>query len=229
MENAEIKFMKVISDPSLFLGAQTSVQILILQKKKKPKVNQKYIVDLKELTGSPVSRFLFTKDVKEFKGSWAGAQSLYNLGYDVITGPLSWNQYRANLSSTQKNKDFLPVYYSKDIGSDGKISFNTSMNTRRYMDSKAKAPLSGDAILVNRIVGGVGTGSLRVSLVSGDYFAENHVNVIIPRAGVKQKVSLKRLHKELISNKEISSYLRAFTGNTQLSASELKYFVPVKL
>ena len=229
MKNTEIKFMKVISDPSLFLGAQTSVQILILQKKSKPKFSQKYVIDLKELTGSPVSRFLFTEDTKKFKENWLGAESIYNLGYDVITGPLSWNQYRANLSSKKRNKDYIPVYYSKDIGSDGKIAFNATMDARRYMDSKAKTPLSGDAILVNRIVGGVGTGSLRVSMVSGEYFAENHVNVIVPRQGVKQRISLKGLHKELVSNKEISLYLQAFTGNTQLSASELKYFIPIKI
>lgn len=228
LKNSEIKFMKVISDPTLFLGAQTSVQVLILQKKTKPKVNQKYIVNLRELTGSRVSRFLFTEDAKKFKENWVGAESIYNLGYDVITGPLSWNQYRVNLSPRQENKYYLPVYYSKDIGQDGKISFNNAMDTRRYMDSKAKTPLSGEAILVNRIVGGVGTGSLRGIMVSGSYFAENHVNVIIPRKGVPQKISLKRLHKKLIGNDELSSYIQAFTGNTQLSASELKYFIPIK-
>ena len=228
VKNSEIKFIKVINDSTLFLEAQTSVQIIILQKKINPKLNKRYVVDLKKITSSPVSRYLFTEVAGKIEESWTGKSSIYNLGYTVITGSLPWNQHKTSLYAEQ-SEGFLLVYYSKDIGSDGKITFNPNMDKRRFMDSTKKDPLEGQAILVNRIVGGVGVGALRAAMVKGKYYAENHVNVIIPRVETKQLVSLPKLHKALTSDPSIKGYLQAFTGNTQLSASELKYFIPIEI
>lgn len=228
MKHAEIKHISVITDSSLFIEAQTSVQIIVFQKKAKPVINPKHILDLKKVTGSPEEKCLFTEDAKKIASFWKDKTSIYNLGYDVITGPLVWNVVTEHLSETQKTNDFIKVYYSKDINSSGGVTLNSSMDKRRYMDKTKKNCLTGEAIIVNRIVGGVGLGNIRAALVSGEYFAENHVNVIVPRKGVKQLISLKDLHAKLISDSKISEYLQAFTGNTQLSATELKHYIPIK-
>lgn len=227
LENTEIKFLKVITDPSLFIEAQTSIQVLILQKKKNPKPNGKYTIDFEALTGSPKKRIILTGDALMTKKHWLESKSIHALGYDVITGSLTWNKYRKALSGKQKS-NYLPIYYSKDIGKDGKIHFNENLASKRYLKGSEANALSGKAIIVNRIVGGVGVGSIRAALVEGEYFAENHVNVIIPRKDVKQEITLKELHHILTRDETLPDYLRAFTGNTQLSASELKYFIPIK-
>lgn len=228
LSHTEVKFLKVITDPSLFIEAQTSTQVIILQKKKNPKWNNKYILDLQALTHSPKQRILLTEDALATKRYWEGCESIYSLGYEVITGTLTWNKYRSVLSEKQKI-DSLPVYYSKDIGKDGKIHFSESQSAKRYLKRSEHSPLNGKAIIVNRIVGGVGSGSIRAALVEGEYFAENHVNVIAPRSNAKQTITLKALHRALTQDPSISDYLKIFTGNTQLSASELKYFIPIKL
>lgn len=227
LDNTEVKFVRVISDSSLFIEAQTSVQIIVLQKKKKPVLNDTYVLDLHSLCGSPVQRYIFTEKAEMIRKMWKDKTSLYNLGYDVITGPLVWNVYKPNLSSAEINDDYLPVYYSKDISLLGKVAFNKGMDARRYMDSTVKAPLEGKALIVNRIVGGVGVGTIRAAIVEGKYFAENHVNVVVPRKDAKQLITLEELHAKLTTNTHIGEYLQAFTGNTQLSGSELKYFIPV--
>lgn len=229
IKNAEIKFIKVISDSSLFIEAQTSVQIIILQKKSRPNINESYVIDLKKTTNSPVQRYIFSDQSKNIISLWKDKISIYNLGYDVITGPLVWNTFAASLSPNKITDKYLPVYYSKDIASNGTIGFNSSMDKRRYMDSSIKTCLQGESIIVNRIVGGVGSGNIKAAIVSGSYYAENHVNVIIPRKDAKQLISLKALHQKLIEDTSIAGYLQSFTGNTQLSASELKYFIPIRL
>lgn len=227
-KHTEIKFVKVVTDSSLFIEAQTSVQIIVLQKKKKPVINNSYILDLKKTTSSPIERYIFSEDAKAISALWKGKTSIYNLGYDVLTGPLVWNLFPNSLSDKKVNDKYLPVYYSKDISSDGKVSYNSSMDKRRYMDSTKKPCLKGEAIIVNRIVGGVGLGNIRAAMVSGDYYAENHVNLIVPRSDATQLISLKDLHKKITEDNSIAGYLQIFTGNTQLSASELKYFIPIK-
>lgn len=229
IKHAEIKSLEIITDSSLFVEAQTSVQVLLLQKKKKPTLNRKHVLNLKKITNSPKERYIFSEDAKKIASCWENKTSIHNLGYDVITGSLIWNLYREHLSDKKKNNNYVEVFYSKDISNDGKVVRNSAMNKKRYLDSTQKTPLEGEAIIVNRIVGGVGVGNIRAALVSGKYYAENHVNVIIPREGTEQLITLEELHKKLVEDESIPEYLQLFTGNTQLSATELKFFIPVKL
>lgn len=227
--NTEVKFMKVITDSSLFVEAQTSVQVIVLQKKtgSSPTINEKYVLDLKKVTGCPEQKYLFSQDAEKIRAMWKGKTSLAELGYDVTTGTLIWNEYADKLSEVKENSSDTPVYYSKDISPDGKIVLNEKMNKRRYLSSSVKTPSKGEAIIVNRIVGSVGNGVLKAAVVSGEYFAENHVNVIKPLKGRKPKKSLEEIHKFLTVSTELGEYLQLFTGNTQISATELKYFIPV--
>jgi hypothetical protein len=85
-------------------------------------------------------------------------------------------------------------------------------------------PLTGPAVVVNRIVGSVGSGELRAGLIeSGRKFVgENHVNVILPTE--RAEISCEHL-LSLISQPQVIQQLRKITGNTQISATELKYLV----
>jgi hypothetical protein len=88
------------------------------------------------------------------------------------------------------------------------------------------APLTGPAIVVNRIVGSVGSGELRVGYIEEgrQFVGENHVNVILPTNGAQ--IPCERL-LSLLSSPEIGDQIRLITGNTQVSATELNYMVRV--
>jgi len=89
-------------------------------------------------------------------------------------------------------------------------------------------PLVGPAIVVNRITGSVGSGSLRCALIPEgmEYVAENHVNVIIPRQGADQLATLDEVLNALRSP-NINERVRLLTGNTQISATELTHWIPL--
>jgi hypothetical protein len=86
--------------------------------------------------------------------------------------------------------------------------------------------LEGPAIVVNRIVGSVGSGELRAGLIEAgrQFVGENHVNVILPTKSAE--ISCEKL-LTLLSGPQIAEQIRILTGNTQVSATELAYMVRV--
>lgn len=226
IQNSEIVNLKVIKNSSLFIEAQTAIQILVLKKTSHPKMSKKHVVDLQQLTNSPVEKYLFTEDSKKIMKMWENKKSLHELGFQVTTGSVAWNDWKGSFSEKQTEKH-LPLYYSKDISNDGKLILNPSLKNKRFLLKTVKPYSVGEAIIVNRIVGGVGVGNIRAAIVDGEYYTENHVNVITPRADVKPNLTLKQLHKKLITNENLGDYIKLFTGNTQLSAKELNFFLPL--
>lgn len=226
IKNSNIVDIKIMSDPSLFIEAQTAVQLLVVKKTSNPKVSKKHVVALHKLSQSPVERNIFVEKSKTLTQMWARRKSLHQLGYTVTTGKVTWNDCK-NMFLPELTNKTLPLYYSKDITSDGKLELNLSLNHRRFLPKTFKPYHKGEAIIVNRIVGGVGTGGIRAAIVDGEYYTENHVNVVVPSADMKPEITVKQLHKKLTTGSHLEQYVQLFTGNTQLSAKELNFFVPV--
>jgi hypothetical protein len=213
----------VYESSKLFVDAQTAVQLIVLEKGSRGK---SYFVDLGELGKTDVQRRIFVEQPKEFSREFERRTTLWNLGYEAVTGSLVWNQHRGDLLAKHENGS-VPLIWAHNISDADQIVL-TEGNSKKPQYIRSDNFLTGPAIVVNRITGSVGQGSLRCALVPEglDFVGENHVNVIRKREGVKQLVDWNEL-LDLLRKKEVNTRVQKLTGNTQVSCVELTNFLPL--
>jgi adenine-specific DNA-methyltransferase len=224
-KNSSINFLKVYDDSKMFVDAQTAVQLIVLEKGKR---SSNFTLDLGKLSNSGVERRIFVEDPNSFSKEFGKRTTLWNLGYEAITGSLVWNQNKDKLSTTL-NEGGIPLIWAHNITENKEIQLD-SAHPKKPQYVKTTKSLIGPAIIVNRITGSVGQGSLRCAIVpNGMHFVgENHVNVIKKRAGVTQVVEWESL-LDLLRNPGINERVRKLTGNTQISCVELTHFLPLDI
>jgi adenine-specific DNA-methyltransferase len=217
-----IEHLKVFSSSDLFQDAQTSVQVIVIRK---GKVGRKHQLTL-SVAGKPEP--IFFENPEKVKRFFANKISLWDLGYEATTGTVVWNQHKYGLGNKEGGKS-LPLYYPRNLVN-GTIQLKVDDKKPQYLTSSKPKRTLGPAILVNRIIGGVGKGQISSALIplSKEFYAENHLNVIRARDGVEQKVPLKKVH-EFIKSPETLNAARLITGNTQLSATEWNFMIPFPL
>lgn len=223
LHNGNITFLKIVRDNTHFTDALTSVQIIIIEKTK-PKNNNNYVVNFAKLTGNTLAPTIFTDNKKLIEQMWAGKKSLYDYGYEAVTGTITWNSYKTVLSPT------LPgtiLYYAKDISSENKIILSETLSSKRYLVCD-RPPMLGESLLVNRIVGSLDNPHLKVAKIEDKtpYYVENHINIIRPREGTEVSLTLDEVFARITTIRGLQGYLKALTGNTQLSAKELMFLIP---
>jgi adenine-specific DNA-methyltransferase len=217
----KIEFLTVLRK-DLFLDAQQATQILILTKTSNPSSTNKYVVDFKTLLSQPDLPIIFTDNKKLLTSFWKNKTNLNSLGFTVKTGTILWNENKQNLSSTQTQNNTV-LYYSKDI-KNNKLSLSPLLQHKRFLTSN-KPVLTTESIIVNRVIGSIHNPSLKCAYVNTNkYYVENHLNVI--QATTKNVISLQEVFNRL-SATDYKKYLQALTGNTQLSAKELLYLIPL--
>lgn len=225
IKNTTIKHLQIIRTNTHFQNALTSVQIIILQKTvdSNPYSNN-FIIDFNQYNKTKNNPTIFTDNKTLIQHQWKNKKSIYDYGYEVTTGTIAWNEYKKVLSD---NPEGIKLYYSKDITSNNTISLSSKLSNRRYVDT-TKPCLTGESILVNRIVGSLDNPKLKIAKInSPKYFAENHVNVIQKRQNITPTITLDEIYKRLTNYNNLSKYLQAITGNTQLSAKELMFLLPI--
>lgn len=212
--------LKLFSQADFFADAQTAVQVITVRKGKGESSNVFHVKGPKNTLDS----IIFCEDPIQFSKLYRTGKSLYDLGYQAVTGATVWNQNKERLTNTSDDAT-VPLLYARNI-STGEIQLSPDHRRPQYI--RGSKHFFGEAILVNRIIGGVGKGQIRAALVPKNFkfAAENHLNVITPRPDVKQLVSFKELLNLVTSQKTVDC-ARALTGNTQLSASEWNYLVPL--
>jgi adenine-specific DNA-methyltransferase len=212
--------LKVFNNPKLFIDAQTSVQVIVVRKGPSISNNVFDVVD----TESGFSSKIFCENPKQFQAMYADSVSMRSLGYEAVTGTTVWNQHKDQLVNFEDSTT-VPLLYARNIV-DGVISLSSDLRRPQFIQNGRS--FIGEAIIVNRIIGGVGNGVIKAALVPKGYrfAAENHLNVIRPIQGVKPKVTFEELFK-LITSPSIVEKARAITGNTQLSATEWTYLMPL--
>ena len=170
-------------------------------------------------------RTIFAENPSDLEAAFQGRKSLFELGYEAVTGTIVWNQHRSDLRHEATNGE-VPLIWSQNIGN-GQLVNSPKSNRPKFIDTD-KPSMTGPAIVANRIVGAVGTGELRCSLVpdSMEFVAENHVNVIRPHGEFDPSLDWSELLHRLQSP-EIATQIRLITHNTQLSAAELTHLVAV--
>lgn len=228
MQQANVEFVSIIRANDLFTEALTSVQAVVLRKTSSgASAGNKFIVDFKEFSGAADAPVVFSDNKDLIVECFKGRESLAGLGYKVVTGTIPWNQFKSELHDSPVEGSH-PLLYAKDIAADNTLVWNEKLSSRRFLVS-SRPVFNDEALLVNRIVGGLNNPRLKVAYVDGSepFYAENHVNVVVKDTSKTQKVTMSELYDRILNFASLSEYLKALTGNTQLSAKELMFLLPV--
>ena len=223
--HAAVRYLKVIPNGRLFAGAQQAVQLLVLEKGARSEAHLfRRTIGSPGLFGRPHERVVFCEDPAELEGQFAGRRTLFDLGYRAVTGRCVWNQNRSNLRR-EPEPEACPLIWAHNIAGD---RLELLEDHRRPQYVVGQRPLTGPAIVVNRITGTVGTGELRAAAVPKgmEFVGENHVNVVVRRENAKPLVPWRRLLTALRAP-GVTERVRRLTGNTQISATELTHLLPL--
>lgn len=219
LENSSIEFLEIFYDQKLFDKAQTPVQLLVLNRGSIDKDRHTFVRE-----NSGFRRTIFSENTLELEALYYGKSILFDLGYEAVTGTIVWNNHREELRREANNGE-VPLIWAHNI--QDRLHLQSEHKRPQYIQTE-KPKLIGPAIVANRIVGAVGLGDLRCALVPEkmEFVAENHVNVIRQHDKFDPKIDWKHLLK-MLQNPDISQKIRLLTGNTQISATELTYLLPI--
>jgi hypothetical protein len=149
------------------------------------------------------------------------SSTLSELGFEVKTGDVVWNQEKEKMSD-----DGTLLLYSSNF-KNGKIELGVKEPKKQYITGFKRTPLSGKAILINR---GYGNAAYTLNTVLVDYprfYAENHVNVVRPTTKKAEKL-IEKVFASLQSQKT-AEFIKQFVGNNALSKTEIETVLPVWL
>ncbi len=233
---------------------QTQQDTMLILLQNKPDPTEKYLI---KRNGCVYISPFYESIQKDLIGS----SSLHDLGYEVKTGDVVWNQVRdgKNPSKLQKNGKPYPdigelvdsggvlLIYDSNIVN-GSLILNNLQDPEKkqyikqfnkkereeYVDEKGntksrlvqKTPIQSPAILVSR--GHGNTYHFNFVLVKDkEFYAENHVNMILPRTE-EAKMKIEAVAKSLTDSRT-SRFIEQFIGNGAMSATELQYILPIFL
>ena len=238
LNNATVEVLKIFTEDDLFDEAQVVTQMIVLKKHSTKKVNtpqqgkHHYIYQtegVKHRTAGDEEGFrkvfccedptiLQTYFTKEH------TTTIHDSGFTVRTGTITWNNHKKDLTNTPKTSRAVRLIWSKNITTRHTLNLDAPVKYTHIEPERTLAPLTGPAIVVNRIVGAVGSPELKFAYIpEGEKFvAENHVNVITPNPE-GGKVTTEELYKKLTNYDQ--GILKHLTGSTQLSATELAHLI----
>ena len=121
-EKSEIELLKIYTDTSLFEDVQTAVQLIVLRKGKRG-VN--FLVDLGKVSQSREKRVIFSENPSLLEKEFVNRSTLFQLGFEAVTGTLVWNQHRNNLRSS-KVDGAIPLLWAHNITSESEIILDES-------------------------------------------------------------------------------------------------------
>ena len=218
VENCNIEYLSVLDSPNLFDGALQSVMLLIL---KKGQNKGDYIFKKNGI-------LIFSEEVDYLDKAFEGKTTLSELGYEVKTGRLVWNQNKHLL--TYEAEGNVPLIWSHNVTSEG---LKLGNHKRPQYVEITEGYDVGPAIIVNRIVGRPGSGRIRATLVPQGmrFIGENHVNVIfLPKQArlipTEKTADLENILRQLNSPEKVG-IVQSITGNTQISKNELEKLFPI--
>ncbi len=224
---AVISDLTVLEGSRLFEGANTAAQLLVLEKDRPP--DGRFVFEHSE-PAAGFRRVIFSESPERLRRGFEGRRTLWQLGYEAVTGTVVWNQRRRDLRRAA-GAGTVPLIWSRDLHGGG---FDPGARAGRSGETRpgqivSRRSLVGPALLVNRVVGSVGRGELRTAMVPAgmEFLAENHVNVIRRRPDRRAAPLDWSGLQTAIEAPDAGDRARLLTGNTQISASELTHLLPV--
>jgi hypothetical protein len=187
--------------------------------KQNEKSDNKYIIKL----GNTI---IFNTEYEKYNLELQNKKFIKDLNCTVKTGSVVWNQHKESLTNEKKNskKDNIELIYPRNLNSKkNKLDLSSHDKKKQYLNSKKymKHPISGPLIAINRIIGIKDITLNPVLIKKGEYYFENHINIIY--GDIKNlKIIYESLKKE-----ETVDFIKNIIGNTQLSKTELETMVPI--
>jgi hypothetical protein len=217
-----VEHLEVFTDQFLFDGANTPVQLIVLRRGGAD--NGRHVFTRESPTNG-FRRTIFSENPALIAQAFEGRVTLHDLGYEAVTGTVIWNQNRDRLRTSQ-DEGTVPLIWAHNIAD----SLVLCQDHKRPQYVAVDRALRGPAIVLNRIVGAVGSGELRCALVPEgmEFVGENHVNVVRPHGLFEPRCSWERL-LEGLRHPECVNRVRLLTGNTQVSATELTHLLPLDI
>jgi len=207
MENIQVDYYDTKQD----------TMILILKNKKCNLEDPPYIVSYQ-------NRVYLSPYYKEIKELLVGTTTLKELGFQVKTGEVVWNQHKEKLSNDSVNGTLL--IYSTNISS-RKLELNIfkeSSEKKQYIENYNGVPITSPAFLVTRGYGNCYKFEY-IYIDNYKFYAENHINVITPLTSDAIK-SIKRVN-DSFEDPRMKKFIKMFIGNGALSKTELEEIVPI--
>jgi len=211
-DNCSIHYIKSL-DVKYYETGQDTMLIIIQKKVDK---HHKYFF---KCNGSNY----ITPFYKELNELMKGTKTIQELGLYVKTGDVVWNQEKDKLT-----KEGTLLIYNTNIVN-GKLVLNNIKSKdnkkKQYIKGFHKSPIHGKAILVNRGYGNVEYKFNYVSVDLKEFYAENHVNMIL----AKDTTTIKNLSlvEKSFENERTSKFIKMFIGNGAMSKTEIESVLPI--
>ena len=232
----------MLEGSAIFEGANTAAQLLVLEVAEAERRRTATSSSSTDEPGAGFRRVIFTRSPEDLRAGFEGRQTLWQAGFEAVTGTVVWNQRRSDLRR-KPGPGTVPLVWSRDLrggtlgSGSSRVDLAPGPGTRDQKPGYIRSGrrLTGPALLVNRVVGSVGRGEIRTALVPDgmEFLAENHVNVIRksrrPRCSNDPSAtgsSWKQL-QVAVEAPGTGDRARLLTGNTQLSAAELTHLLPI--
>lgn len=209
-ENTTILQVKLL--PGKYIDTSQETFALVLQKTKK---NDDYFVQIH--TNKYLNPYYL-----QLRELMKDSKTLAELGYEVRTGDVVWNQEKEKLAD-----DGTLLIYSSNFSKNVLTLGNLKEPKKQYIQGFKRPPLRGKTILINR---GYGNAPYKLTPVIADYpeyYAENHVNVIKPITS-EALADIEKVIKSLETPKT-QQFIQYFIGNGALSKNELENCLPIWL
>ncbi len=231
---ASITDLTVLEGSGLFEGANTAAQLLVLEIGGSPA--DRFVFEHSE-PGAGFRRVVFSESAERLRQGFAGRRTLWQLGFEAVTGTVVWNQRRGDLRR-RAGPGTVPLIWSQDLRGglfdpERPEKHSARHGARQRQDRPghvvSRRRMTGPALLVNRVVGAVGRGEIRTVLVPEgmEFLAENHVNLVRQRPGPDRNPADWSALQRAIEAPGTGDRARLLTGNTQVSATELTHLLPL--
>ena len=209
-KHCSILFVKEL-DVDYYETNQDTMLIII---KKTPDVTQKYIFNRNE-------NIYIMPNYKELQELVKDTKTLKELDFKVKTGDVVWNQEKEKLS----DEGTLLIYSSNIIKGELKLENIANKEKKQYIKNFSKKPISQTTILINRGYGNAAYKLEYVLVTDKTFYAENHVNMIIPNS----KEATEKIPDVLksLADGKTTRFIELFSGNGALSKTEIESVLPM--
>lgn len=217
IKNSSLEYLHIIDGADNFHLANQKVMLIIL-KKTNSKKSSKYIFKKNGIT-------IFTEDKKFLNKAYKNTVSLKDIGYEVKTGNIIWNEHKEKLTNDKNNSTLL--IWASNINN-GKIIIGYTKGKPQYIKNISNdLIIKSRVVVVNRITGSSKDINIKAAIVNEkEFVCENHVNVIYMSKNANCNYSLEDIFKAL-QNKTNIKVMRLISGNTQISKTELERLLPI--
>lgn len=197
-----------------WLDTSQSTMILILQNRPENTDIHSYFIQKHGLFLTPY--------YKEIQILFNEGKTLQELGFNVKTGSIVWNQNKQVL--TDNPNDVLLLYETNLTKNNGYMLNNIKQKAKKqYIPLQTKKPIQEPCLVIARGFGN--QYQLRYAYIPKEirFYGENHVNIIT--SPNQDELLIKKLTDSLKDERTLK-FIQMFTGNGALSKTDIQSVVP---